>query len=409
MPATSSSRSSAFARILVAAILLGSSLAAASTGDVRAGVTQFDKEELLAIPNDGYDGTLASMAASTIDTSPELAGHRVNDVYVMVEITHEWVGDLTIKLRGPTGSVLTLLERPQGDNFQNPCCDDGGSDGGGDDSTLDENDQIWFADTYTVDAEQIGLGVDMGEPACDFSCNFQPNPDNATGPLSLRDAFGGQPAGGDWTLYVGDSSGSFEGSLYSWSIFFKHYAALHSCDVGPFPDVPVAHPFCREIQWMKESDVSTGFMDGTYRPDAVVTRQAMAAFMARVADAFLQACSTPPFPDVPTDHPFCREIRWTKQSGISTGFGDGTYRPGTAVTRQAMSAFLARLAQSTLAPCTSAPFPDVPTSHPFCAEIKWMEAAGISTGFGDGTYRPSAAVTRQAMSAFLQRVSPLMR
>jgi hypothetical protein len=35
-----------------------------------------------------------------------------------------------------------------------------------------------------------------------------------------------------------------------------------------------------------------------------------------------------------------------------------------------------------------------------------MKAMGISTGYGDGTYRPTAAaVTRQAMSAFMYRVS----
>jgi hypothetical protein len=31
----------------------------------------------------------------------------------------------------------------------------------------------------------------------------------------------------------------------------------------------------------------------------------------------------------------------------------------------------------------------------------------ISTGFGHGTYRPSIVVTRQAMSAFMYRVSLL--
>ena len=34
-----------------------------------------------------------------------------------------------------------------------------------------------------------------------------------------------------------------------------------------------------------------------------------------------------------------------------------------------------------------------------------MRDASISTGFTDGTYRPSASVTRQAMSAFMARLS----
>lgn len=51
-----------------------------------------------------------------------------------------------------------------------------------------------------------------------------------------------------------------------------------------------------------------------------------------------------------------------------------------------------------------AAFSDVAPSHPFYDEITWMEATGISTGYGDGTYRPAEPVTRQAMSAFMARL-----
>lgn len=48
------------------------------------------------------------------------------------------------------------------------------------------------------------------------------------------------------------------------------------------------------------------------------------------------------FWDVPTWHPFFREIEALARSGITTGYSDGSYRPGLAVTRQAMAAFLSR-------------------------------------------------------------------
>jgi hypothetical protein len=159
---------------------------------------------------------------------------------------------------------------------------------------------------------------------------------------------------------------------------------------------------------MKDSGISTGFPDGTYGPSLAVTRQAMSAFLARVAGVTPAGCTSAPFSDVPTSHPFCPQIQWMKEGGISTGFPDGTYRPSLAVTRQAMSAFLARVADAALPACTSPPFSDVPTGNPFCREIKWMKESGVSTGFGDGTYRPSLAVTRQAMSAFLYRVRVLV-
>jgi hypothetical protein len=179
--------------------------------------------------------------------------------------------------------------------------------------------------------------------------------------------------------------------------------------------VTVAHPFCLEIKWMKDNTISTGFGDGTYQPAANVTRQAMSAFMARLAGVApsLPPCSSAPFPDVPTGHSFCKEIKWMKDTGISTGFPDGNYHPADVVTRQAMSAFMARLAlgasgAAALPACAVAPFPDVPTGHTFCKEIKWMKDTGVSTGFADGSYHPGDVVSRQAMSAFMFRVNSLL-
>lgn len=49
-------------------------------------------------------------------------------------------------------------------------------------------------------------------------------------------------------------------------------------------------------------------------------------------------------------------------------------------------------------------FSDVPSDHAFHDEIGWMADTGISEGYADGTYRPTAPVSRQAMSAFMQRL-----
>jgi hypothetical protein len=48
-------------------------------------------------------------------------------------------------------------------------------------------------------------------------------------------------------------------------------------------------------------------------------------------------------------------------------------------------------------------FSDVGESNPFHDEIGQFAGAGISGGYEDGTFRPGAPVTRQAMAAFLTR------
>lgn len=49
-----------------------------------------------------------------------------------------------------------------------------------------------------------------------------------------------------------------------------------------------------------------------------------------------------PFPDVSQDSPFKNDIANMADAGITGGFADGTFRPGQAVTRQSMAAFLGR-------------------------------------------------------------------
>ena len=110
-----------------------------------------------------------------------------------------------------------------------------------------------------------------------------------------------------------------------------------------FTDVPVGSPFYAEVEWLVSRGVTTGWPDGTFRPTATVERQAMAAFLYRHAgEPDFTPPATPTFSDVATGAPFFTEIEWLADTGITTGWPDGTFRPGTTVERQAMAAFLMR-------------------------------------------------------------------
>lgn len=166
-------------------------------------------------------------------------------------------------------------------------------------------------------------------------------------------------------------------------------------------------PFYADIRWMTGQSITAGYSDNGFHPTAAVTRQAMAAFLYRAAHpgAAAPTCASAPFPDVPSTHPFCGEIQWLAQQGISTGYSDGTFRPGVAVSRGAMAQFLHRFKIGGAAPaCSTAPFSDVPASDPSCGAITWLVSKGITNGYGDGTFRTTAAVSRQAMAAFLHRL-----
>ena len=154
-----------------------------------------------------------------------------------------------------------------------------------------------------------------------------------------------------------------------------------------FVDVPPGSQFFDHIEWLAAETISTGWAqpDGTtqFRPLESVHRDAMAAFLYRLAGA--PAYSPPdvsPFLDVTPSTQFYAEICWLSEQQISKGWPDGTFRPLDSVNRDAMAAFLYRFAGSPsfTSPSTS-PFADVPPGTQFYQEMAWLADSAISTGW----------------------------
>ncbi len=151
----------------------------------------------------------------------------------------------------------------------------------------------------------------------------------------------------------------------------------------------------------------------TYRPLEQVNRDAMAAFMYRLAGSpSYTPPKTSPFKDVNAGQQFYKEICWLASRNISTGYpgpgGTATYRPLEPVNRDAMAAFMYRLAGSpSYTPPKASPFADVKNTQQYYKEISWLAAKGISTGWEEGrgtkSFRSLQQVNRDAMAAFMYR------
>jgi streptogramin lyase len=171
-----------------------------------------------------------------------------------------------------------------------------------------------------------------------------------------------------------------------------------------FQDVGPSHPFFGPIIELANTGIAGGYSDGGFRPGASVSRQAMAAFLFRLANPSEAppTPTTPAFPDVGPSHPFWDEVQWAADADLVNGYPDGTFQGLRPVTRQAMAALLYRLSGELYGTNVQS-FSDVPLDHPFHREVEWLASHEISTGYQDDTFRPSAPVTRQAMAAFLIR------
>lgn len=155
-------------------------------------------------------------------------------------------------------------------------------------------------------------------------------------------------------------------------------------------------------------DVARGFVDGTFRPSARVTRAQMASFIARTltaSGATLPVVGIPAFDDI-EGHDHAEAITQLATIGVVQGRTDGTYRPARPVTRAQTASLVARAAEWRLErslPTVPDAFPD-DDGNAHEDGINQVAAVGITTGVTVTAFAPAADVRRDQMASFLVRL-----
>lgn len=184
-------------------------------------VNSFTATPNVAIPDNTYNGTLGSMTCSTINTSSLPASSFVGAAQVQIAMSHTFVGDLTIKLFSPSGSMLGLVSRP---GVVETADDGNDSAGFGENSNLAIANPLTYTDSAATLSEQMGkvpidlttvqtVCVDGGTP-----CSYKPSQGSITGSLTSFQGFDGQNAVGNWQLCIGDAGASDIGNFNSWTL-----------------------------------------------------------------------------------------------------------------------------------------------------------------------------------------------
>ena len=163
------------------------------------------------------------------------------------------------------------------------------------------------------------------------------------------------------------------------------------------------------IYALNAKGIVAGFSDGTFKPNDPVTRGQVLVFLWRSAGKPEPATSTIAFKDANAikalGSQYVKAVLWGIEQGITEGFTDGTFRPNENCTRGQIVTFLWRY-KGKPAPKSgyTGSFPDVPKTHTFYKAVSWAASYKITTGFSDGTFRPTANCTRGQCVAFIYRM-----
>ncbi|MDR2132694.1 MAG: S-layer homology domain-containing protein [Clostridiales Family XIII bacterium] len=137
-----------------------------------------------------------------------------------------------------------------------------------------------------------------------------------------------------------------------------------------------------------------GYPDDTVRPDGGLTRAEVAAMLFRlISDADKDDPRTPAFTDVEEGKWYAQSIAYLAELGILNGYADGSFKPSAEITRAEFAAILSRFDASQGA-AGEAVFSDVPQSHWAFDEIANAAEKGWVNGYPDGTFKPQITITR---------------
>ena len=99
-----------------------------------------------------------------------------------------------------------------------------------------------------------------------------------------------------------------------------------------FSDVKPGRWYYDAVTRMEADGVLTGYPDGTFRPGSPITRAQMAVMLVNMREIEPVSSETPRFPDVAQTHWAYKYVEAAAREGFISGYQDGTFRPDRNVT-----------------------------------------------------------------------------
>jgi photosystem II stability/assembly factor-like uncharacterized protein len=160
-----------------------------------------------------------------------------------------------------------------------------------------------------------------------------------------------------------------------------------------FTDVPASHTFYASVHCLACRGIISGYADGTFKPDNLVTRGQLAKIVSNAA-GFIEDPGAQIFQDVPAGHAFYEWVNRLTNRGYMSGYTCGSpgepcidnrpyFRPFANATRAQTSKIVSNAARYNDPPVGQT-FEDVPTTHPFYVEIQRLASRGIMGGYNCG-------------------------
>ena len=177
---------------------------------------------------------------------------------------------------------------------------------------------------------------------------------------------------------------------------------------NPFVDVAEDAVYYDAVLWAyyhEPEQITGGYTATEFCPGNPCTRGQVVTFLWRAAGCPEPTGSVDIFKDAADiASPYRKAVAWAVEKGITTGYEDSTFRPNDSVTRAQFVTFLWRYEGRPDSSGSVAGFEDAADiAAPYRDAVAWAVEKGVTTGYGDDTFRPNAICTRWAVVLFMYR------
>jgi surface protein len=183
-----------------------------------------------------------------------------------------------------------------------------------------------------------------------------------------------------------------------------------------FNDVPESGAYySNPVYWAVDRGITNGYTDDdglvrTFRPQNNCTREAVVTFLWRLAGKPMPKSTDSPFSDVPDKTKYYyNAVLWAAEKGITGGYSDGTFRPSATCLREHVVTFLWRYAGRPEVSMANS-FTDISPSDYYYKAVLWAAKNNITKGYADDnykTFRPKLDCLREHVVTFLYRYANL--
>ena len=178
------------------------------------------------------------------------------------------------------------------------------------------------------------------------------------------------------------------------------------CPMWAFTDLDVTEWYHNGIHFCLDEGLMAGTGVDTFSPGETTSRGMIVAILYRLAGSPVVEGENP-FTDVVEGQYYRDAVVWATEKGIVSGFGDGTFGPNAPITREQLAVMLYNYAKvfgydTTVLSAVAQAYRDFEETSAYAeTALCWAVDVGIIHGMGDGTLAPQGRATRAEAATML--------